>query len=701
MSDDRASAVAGSSVVAGSIPSVPGLLDLWAESTGDPRVAIAVLDGPVDRTHPALVGADLVTVEVVAPAIARPGGTATRHGTLAASLIFGQHGPGSPIAGIAPHCRGIVVPVFSDFSSGSQLDSRSDRQVTPVCSQLDLARAILVAAEHGARIINVSGGQYAPTGVAHPILADAVRRCAHRGILIVAAAGNDGCECLHIPAALPGVLAVGAMDARGEPLETSNWGQSYRTGGLLALGAALLGARAGGGTSVVSGTSFATAVVSGAAGLLWSLALRDGQRLDGAGIRSILVDSAEKCGDDSLSCRRWLAGRLDLVKAGAMLRKARESGEIFLDSPVKWLDDLSLSRRRLAGRLNLAKAGCLLRNGDPSMGDEMVAQSSSAELSSPARDIAIEPTVNGGRDSTTEWGRTVPSTSSVAPSEGCGCAACRAKAGAGSGGLVFALGQLGFDLISEARRDSIQQHMDRDKSNPLDPAQILGYLKTHDWEAASILWTLSSDQVPLYAVTPAGPFAAKGYELLREFLADQVSGQVELVSIPGRLAGQARLLNGQVVPVLIPEPRGMYSWTTGALVQAVVGKPPAASAPAEHRAAHDRKAQGVRGFLQKVYHELRNLGLTAEERAINHAATNAYQIEQIFEPALKESMELDAIDVERSPICRPDSDCWDVKIHFFYPERQVQTVRKVFRFTVDVSDVVPVTVGPMRSWFVR
>jgi hypothetical protein len=31
----------------------------------------------------------------------------------------------------------------------------------------------------------------------------------------------------------------------------------------------------------------------------------------------------------------------------------------------------------------------------------------------------------------------------------------------------------------------------------------------------------------------------------------------------------------------------------------------------------------------------------------------------------------------------------------------VQTVRKVYRFTVDVSDVVPVTVGPMRSWFVR
>ena len=109
----------------------------------------------------------------------------------------------------------------------------------------------------------------------------------------------------------------------------------------------------------------------------------------------------------------------------------------------------------------------------------------------------------------------------------------------------------------------------------------------------------------------------------------------------------------------------------------------------------------MRGFLQKVYHELRNLGVTAEERALNYAATNAFEVGKVFESAHLEAMELDTIEVERSPICRPDSDCWDVKIHFFYPERQVQTVRKVCRFTVDVSDVVPVTVGPMRSWFVR
>ena len=103
-------------IVARFIGSIKGLGDLWAETTGDPRVTIAVLDGPVDRTHPALAGADLTAVEVTVPALPRPGGTATRHGTLVASLIFGRHGSTSPVAGIAPGCRGIVVPVFSDLA---------------------------------------------------------------------------------------------------------------------------------------------------------------------------------------------------------------------------------------------------------------------------------------------------------------------------------------------------------------------------------------------------------------------------------------------------------------------------------------------------------------------------------------------------------------------------------------------------------
>jgi cyanobactin maturation PatA/PatG family protease len=669
------SRVAGSSVAAGSIPLIRGLFDVWAETTGDPRVTIAVLDGPVDRTHPALVGASLTTVEVTVPAVPRPGGSATRHGTLVASLIFGRHEGESPVAGIAPGCRGIVTPVFSDVPGSVQTEV--DRHFAPTCSQLGLARAILLAAEHGAQVINISGGQDRSSGTAHPILADAVGRCVRRGILVVAAAGNDGCECVQVPAAVPGVLAVGAMDARGEPLEMSNWGRSYRSEGLLAPGAGLLGARAGGGTLVVNGTSFAAALVSGAAGLLLSLALKWGRHLDGARIREILLDSAEKCLNDVILCRRHLAGRLDLARARALLRSV-----------------------------------------DSGMSDESPLPLSPSDAARAAV-AAAEPSGDVGRHSAAEPVPSVPPSPTVALSEGCGCASCRAKDAASqkscgcascrakdatrSGGLVFALGEIAYDLVSEARRDSIQQHMERENSNPLNPAQMLEYLRQNPWERASIHWILSFDQTPVYAIVPAGPFAGEAYHRLFEFLADQVAGTVERVSIPGRLAGQARLFNGQVLPVVVPELRGMFSWTTDALVQAVVGAAPQADAPDAQLqlAAHVEKVNAIRGFLDRVYHELRTLGVTAEERAINYAATNAFQIQTVYESAIKESMELDSIDVERSLICRPDSDCWDVKIYFFYPQRQVQTVRKVYRFTVDVSDVVPVTVGPVRSWFVR
>lgn len=58
---------------------------------------------------------------------------------------------------------------------------------------------------------------------------------------------------------------------------------------------------------------------------------------------------------------------------------------------------------------------------------------------------------------------------------------------------------------------------------------------------------------------------------LREFLKGQSDGEVERVSIPGYLVGSARLSSGQMVPVIGPALRGMYSWNTAALVKAVCG----------------------------------------------------------------------------------------------------------------------------------
>ncbi len=145
---------------------------------GDERITIAVLDGPVDLAHPCFAGARIEKLETLAAGSG--GGRALAHGTHVASVIFGQ--PGSAVRGIAPACRGLIAPIFSDSGSGL------------TCSQLDLARAILLAVEHGAHIINISGGQLTPSGLAEPMLAQAVETCLRRNVLIVAAAGNDGCD---------------------------------------------------------------------------------------------------------------------------------------------------------------------------------------------------------------------------------------------------------------------------------------------------------------------------------------------------------------------------------------------------------------------------------------------------------------------------------------------------------------------------
>ena len=249
------------------VPGLAGLDSLRAETSGDPRIRIAVLDGPVDTRHPCFQGANLTQLATLAPGDANDG-AASQHGTHVASIIFGQ--AGSAVPGIAPGCSGIIVPVFADGPDGKMI----------MCSQLDLARAILQAVEAGAHVINISGGQLVPTSEAEPVLAKAIQACAEQNVLLIAAAGNDGCDCLHVPAAVDSVLSVGAMDARGEPLGVSNWGESYRTHGILAPGQGILGAVPGGGVSAKSGTSFAAPIVSALAALLLSVQLNRGEKPD-------------------------------------------------------------------------------------------------------------------------------------------------------------------------------------------------------------------------------------------------------------------------------------------------------------------------------------------------------------------------------------------------------------------------------------
>src|SRR6478752_10272854 len=98
---------------------------------GDPRVCVAVLDGPVNTAHPCFEGADLTRLDTLVQDPAGHG-PMSLHGTHVTSLIFGQ--PGSPVVGLAPRSRGLLLPVFRDSLEGT-------------VAQLDLVRAIERAVE--------------------------------------------------------------------------------------------------------------------------------------------------------------------------------------------------------------------------------------------------------------------------------------------------------------------------------------------------------------------------------------------------------------------------------------------------------------------------------------------------------------------------------------------------------------------------
>ncbi|MFM6325616.1 MAG: hypothetical protein ACKPGF_23985, partial [Microcystis panniformis] len=190
---------------------------------------------------------------------------------------------------------------------------------------------------------------------------------------------------------------------------------------------------------------------------------------------------------------------------------------------------------------------------------------------------------------------------------------------------------------------------------------------------------------------------------------------IERVAIPGTLTGETvTLFSGQVVPVIKPlNTRGMYGWRINQIVEDVIRRiqqqvPQGATPLTAQQEAEVEYS--LENFLMRLYYDLRNLGQTSQERAQNFASTNIVQAADALVKVLSNqsrtwiggtssavTMQLQSLEVERSPFCRKDSDCWDVKIRFFDPEN-VLRAKRVIRYTIDVSDIMPVTLGEVRVW---
>ncbi|MFF9911294.1 S8 family serine peptidase [Streptomyces sp. NPDC013457] len=225
--------------------------ELWKVATGK-GVTVAVLDSGVDSSVSELRGKVLAGRNFY-DAGGGDGRTDTeRHGTNMAIAIVGS-GSDSGVKGIAPDARVLPVKVGERATFGLVKHA---------------AKAIRYAVDNGARVINISmAGPAVETDAAE--WQAAVDYALKKDALIFAGAGNEGLDMPQHPAAIPGVVAVGALDTKGKVADFSNYGSHIA---LAAPGVEIPGRCTEDKTRYCAGwgTSQATAIASGTAALIWS-----------------------------------------------------------------------------------------------------------------------------------------------------------------------------------------------------------------------------------------------------------------------------------------------------------------------------------------------------------------------------------------------------------------------------------------------
>lgn len=176
-----------------------------------------------------------------------PTGTGTTHGTRVTGIAAASGNNAKGVAGVDWATNVLPIQALDDDSYG---DTWS------------VGRAIYYAIEQGADVISLSLGSDLPDD----FIREAVQAALAEGITVVAASGNDGCECMVYPARYPEVLSVGALDTASQRATFSSWGQTLD---MLAPGTSLSSTNwtsanqtssyVGG----IGGTSFATPMVAG------------------------------------------------------------------------------------------------------------------------------------------------------------------------------------------------------------------------------------------------------------------------------------------------------------------------------------------------------------------------------------------------------------------------------------------------------
>jgi subtilisin family serine protease len=141
----------------------------------------------------------------------------------------------------------------------------------PSATPDELSSAIIDCIEAGSHVINLSAALANPSAKGERRLIEVLDYSAKRGVLVVAATGNQGTIGNSIITGHPWVIPVIACDLYGRPLGYSNLGNSIGRRGLSAPGEGITSLAVDGQPSTFGGTSAAAPFVSGAIALLLSV----------------------------------------------------------------------------------------------------------------------------------------------------------------------------------------------------------------------------------------------------------------------------------------------------------------------------------------------------------------------------------------------------------------------------------------------
>ena len=230
-------------------------------TSGRAETMVGLIDGPVAMGHSDLAAEKIREIPGrLRGTCDRANSAACLHGTFVAGILCAKRSSAAPA--ICPDCTLLVRPIFAE--------TETENGQMPSATPEELASAIIECIDAGAHVINLSAALTRPSLKGERRLEDALDYAARRGVIIVAAAGNQGTVGSSAITRHPWVIPVVACNLRGRPISYSNVGNSIGRRGLSAPGEGVTSLGADGKQLTFGGTSAAAPFVTGAVALLCS-----------------------------------------------------------------------------------------------------------------------------------------------------------------------------------------------------------------------------------------------------------------------------------------------------------------------------------------------------------------------------------------------------------------------------------------------